>query len=124
MGPRSRRAISGPIDRLFRTGTTVGLSDAQLLERFVQSHDEGAESAFNVLVERHGPMVLAVCSRILNDPHDARDAFQATFLVLVRKAGTVRKRESIAEWLYGVAPGSRHVHERTRPVVGWSNDER
>ena len=48
-------------------------------------------------------MVLAVCRRILHDSHDAQDAFQATFLVLVRKAGTVRKRESIADWLYGVA---------------------
>ncbi len=67
------------------------------------AHDEGAESAFNVLLERHGPMVLAVCRRILSDPHDAEDAFQATFLVLVRKAGSVRKRDSIADWLYGVA---------------------
>jgi RNA polymerase sigma factor (sigma-70 family) len=103
MGPGSRHAVLGRIDRLFRAGTAVGLSDAQLLERFVVGHDEGAESAFNVLVERHGPMVLAVCRRVLNDPHDAQDAFQATFLVLVRKAGTVRKRESIADWLHGVA---------------------
>ncbi len=111
MGPMSRHAVLGSIDRLFRTGTAVGLSDAQLLERFVLAHDEGAESAFNVLVERHGPMVLAVCRRVLNDPHDAQDAFQATFLVLVRKAGTVRKRESIADWLHGVA---RRVSSRAR----------
>ncbi len=56
-------------------------------------------------------MVLAVCRRVLNDPHDAQDAFQATFLVLVRKAGTVRKRESIADWLHGVA---RRVSARAR----------
>ena len=99
----SRGQISGAINRLFRAGTAVGLSDGQLLERFIQSHDEGAESAFNVLLECHGPMVLAVCRRVLQDSHDAQDAFQATFLVLVRKAGTVRKRESIADWLYGVA---------------------
>ncbi len=103
MVPRSRRAVSGPINQLFRAGSAVGLSDGQLLERFVLGHDEGAESAFNVLVERHGPMVLAVCRRVLNDPHDAQDAFQATFLVLVRNAGSVRKRESIADWLHGVA---------------------
>ena len=103
MGSGSRQAVLGSIDRLFRSGTGIGLSDAQLLERFVLGHDEGAESAFNTLVERHGPMVLAVCRRVLNDPHDAQDAFQATFLVLVRRAGTVRKRESIGDWLHGVA---------------------
>ena len=100
---RSRRAVFGPINQLFRAGSAVGLSDGQLLERFVVGHDEVAESAFNVLVERHGPMVLAVCRRVLRDPHDAQDAFQATFLVLVRKAGTIRKRGSLAEWLHGVA---------------------
>jgi RNA polymerase sigma factor (sigma-70 family) len=99
----TKRALFRPIDQLFRTGTAVGLSDAQLLERFVVCHDEAAESAFSVLMERHGPMVLAVCRRVLNDPHAAQDAFQATFLVLVRKAGSIRKRESIADWLYGVA---------------------
>ena len=78
----SRGQISGAINRLFRAGTAVGLSDGQLLERFIQGHDEGAESAFNVLLERHGAMVLAVCHRVLHDPHDAQDAFQATFLVL------------------------------------------
>jgi RNA polymerase sigma factor (sigma-70 family) len=93
----------GAISRLFRTGTAAGLSDAQLLERFLLCHHEAAEAAFAALVERHGPMVLAVCRRVLNDPHDAQDAFQATFLVLVRKAGTIRKRESIAHWLRGVA---------------------
>ncbi len=111
MGPGSRRAVSGAIDRLFRSGTAVGLSDGQLLERFILGHDEGAESAFNVLVERHGPMVLAVCRRVLIDPHDAQDAFQATFLVLVHKASTVRKRESVADWLHGIA---RRVSARAR----------
>jgi RNA polymerase sigma factor (sigma-70 family) len=91
------------IGRLFGTGTAAGLSDAQLLERFLLCHDEAAEAAFAVLVERHGPMVLAVCRRVLNDPHDAQDALQATFLVLVRKAATIRKRASLADWLHGVA---------------------
>jgi len=111
MGAEFRRTVLPTINRLFCTGTAVGFSDAQLLERFLLGHDEGAESAFNVLVERHGPMVLAVCGRVLNDPHDAQDAFQATFLVLVRKAGAIRKRESIADWLYGVA---RRVSARAR----------
>jgi RNA polymerase sigma-70 factor (ECF subfamily) len=99
----SRRELIGPIGRLFRTGTGAGFSDSQLLERFLVCHDEAAEAAFATLVERHGPMVLALCRRVLNDPNDADDAFQATFLVLVRKAGAIRKRESIADWLHGVA---------------------
>jgi RNA polymerase sigma factor (sigma-70 family) len=75
-------------------------SDALLLDRFVEQWDE---AAFRDLVRRHGPMVLGVCRRILRDPHAAEDAFQATFLLLVRKAGSVRKRESVGPWLYGVA---------------------
>jgi RNA polymerase sigma factor (sigma-70 family) len=77
-----------------------GTSDGQLLARFVVQHDE---AAFGALVRRHGPMVLAVCRRILGDPNDADDAFQATFLVLVRKAGSLGQPELLANWLYGVA---------------------
>ena len=72
------------IDRLFGAGTVAGLSDQQLLERFAATRDE---AAFAALVERHGPMVLGVCRAVLKDEHDAEDAFQATFLVLARKAG-------------------------------------
>jgi RNA polymerase sigma factor (sigma-70 family) len=74
--------------------------DRQLLERFLRRRD-GA--AFEALVRRHGPMVLGVCRRLLRDPHDAEDAFQATFLVLLRKAPSLRRRELLANWLYGVA---------------------
>ena len=83
---------------------------------------EAAEMAFSALVERHGPMVLRVCRSILRDEHDAQDAFQATFLVLVDRAGSVRDRSSVGSWLHGVAlrvaacaRGSvvrRRVHER------------
>jgi RNA polymerase sigma factor (sigma-70 family) len=77
-----------------------GLSDVQLLERFV---GDGDEAAFEVLVWRHGPMVLNVCRRLLHHTQDAEDAFQATFLTFVRKAVSIRKGETVAGWLYRVA---------------------
>src|SRR5260370_15611323 len=77
-----------------------GLSDARLLEHFIERRDE---AAFETLVRRHGPMVLGVCRRLLRNYHDADDAFQATFLVLVRKAASIAPREMVGSWLYGVA---------------------
>jgi RNA polymerase sigma factor (sigma-70 family) len=74
--------------------------DADLLERFVRQRDE---AAFEALLHRHGPLVFGVCRRLLYDPHDALDAFQATFLVLARKAGSVGRRALLGNWLYGVA---------------------
>jgi RNA polymerase sigma factor (sigma-70 family) len=75
-------------------------TDGQLLESFLAHRDE---AAFEALVRRHGPMVLGVCRRVLNNAHDAEDAFQATFLILVRKARSVVPREQVGNWLYGVA---------------------
>jgi RNA polymerase sigma factor (sigma-70 family) len=86
--------------RLFGEGTVAGLSDAQLLERYASRRDDGA---FAALAARHGPMVLAVCRGVLRDQHDAEDAFQATFLVLVRKARSLWVEDSLASWLYRVA---------------------
>src|SRR5262245_17420779 len=75
------------------------LTDGELLEAFVARRD-GA--CFEALVRRHGPMVLGVCRRVLRDRHDAEDAFQATFLVFVRRAAAV-PRGAVGNWLYGVA---------------------
>jgi RNA polymerase sigma factor (sigma-70 family) len=89
-----------------RIGRSVGLqsdlalADAQLLERFVKRRDE---PAFAALVVRHGPMVLGVCRRLVRDAQEAEDAFQATFLVLARKAAVIRRQPLLASWLYGVA---------------------
>jgi RNA polymerase sigma factor (sigma-70 family) len=76
------------------------LSDAELLDRYLTQHDD---SAFEVLVWRHGGMVLGVCRRILRGTQDIEDAFQATFLTLVRRASTISKREALGSWLYKVA---------------------
>jgi RNA polymerase sigma factor (sigma-70 family) len=77
-----------------------GLTDGQLLGCFIERRDEGA---FTALVRRHGPMVLGVCRRVLRHEQDAEDAFQATFLVLARKAASLRSRELVGNWLYGTA---------------------
>jgi RNA polymerase sigma factor (sigma-70 family) len=79
---------------------TSGLADVQLLERFVSVRDE---DAFTAMVHRHRGMIFGVCRRLLRAPHDAEDAFQATFLVLARKSGSIRKSESVGSWLHGVA---------------------
>lgn len=81
------------------------LSDAELLERFRLRREE---AAFTLLVQRHGPMVLAVCRRILGDAHAAEDAFQEAFLVLLRNAGMIRKQKSLASWLHGTAARIAH----------------
>src|SRR5436189_4265032 len=97
----------------------AGIGDGRLLERFTLHKDE---AAFEAVVRRHGPMVLGVCRRILGNHHDAEDAFQATFLVLVRKSGSVMPKETVGNWLYGVAyrtalkaktqKAKRHAHEQ------------
>src|SRR5262245_35501756 len=75
-------------------------TDGQLLEAFAARRDE---AAFDTLMHRYGPLVWGVCRRVLHEEHDAEDAFQATFLVLVRKARAVSRRDSVRSWLYGVA---------------------
>jgi RNA polymerase sigma factor (sigma-70 family) len=110
----------------------AGLEDSQLLQRFLTSRDE---AAFTLLVRRHGAMVLGVCQRLLSNSHDCEDAFQATFLVLLRSASSIRKHESLANWLYGVAHRTAlkartrskrwHAHQRqviVRPVADCDYD--
>jgi RNA polymerase sigma factor (sigma-70 family) len=112
-------AVFRHIRRLIGTGTVVDLTDSQLLDRFSAARDE---AAFAALLQRHGPLVLNCCRRVLGNAHDADDAFQATFLVLARKAGSIRQGELLANWLYGVAyriaskvkctASRRQAHER------------
>src|SRR5439155_14524110 len=107
-----------------------GLTDGELLGRFVAARDE---AAFEALVHRHGPMVFGVCRRLLGNGHDAEDAFQATFLILARKATSVVKRDAVGSWLYAVAQRTarearavlarrrareRQVDEMPHPEVG------
>ena len=89
-----RAAVLRQIHSLFQVGAFGDLTDGQLLERFMTGHKESAEPAFTALVERHGPMVWRVCRRVLTDSHQAQDAFQATVLVLVQQAGSVRHKDS------------------------------
>ncbi len=100
MAKLDRGILFRQLDRLYREGTFTAQNDAQLLERYLLRRDE---AAFEALVNLHGPMVLSLCRRFLRDPRDIEDAFQATFLILARRAGSIRKREVLSSWLYGVA---------------------
>ena len=118
---RADRPAWRELSTLFSSGTAAGLTDDELLERFIARRAEereaavAAEAAFAALVQRHGPMVLGVCRRTLSDPHDAEDAFQATFLVLARRAAPVRPGGNLGRWLYGVA---RKIAARAQARLG------
>src|SRR5262249_3622326 len=95
--------MSGVIRHLRRAARLQhgrGMTDGPLLEQFLTRREE---AAFEAPLRRHGPMVLGVGRRVLRNAHDAEDAFQATFLVLVRKAASVVPRDGVGNWLYGVA---------------------
>ena len=112
-------AVMEHLRTLFSVGTVGALSDGHLLDLFVTRHDE---SAFEALIERHGPMVQRICRQVLVDTHDAQDASQAVFLVLARRARSIRSHGSLASWLHGVAlrtaskartaAARRRIHER------------
>src|SRR5947209_2166656 len=106
MGARAMAMAAGQLDvvlrhirKLVQPPEVDKFTDRQLLERFVSGRDE---SAFAAVLERHGPMVMGVCRRLLRNAQDAEDAFQATFLVLARKVGALHWRESVGGWLYEV----------------------
>ncbi len=99
MAIENQGAVVRGIERIFNEGSLTGLSAGQLLRRFAA----GDEVAFEALVTRHGPMVLGVCRRMLRDRRDVEDAFQATFLVLLRKGDALRDGERVGPWLHGVA---------------------
>jgi RNA polymerase sigma factor (sigma-70 family) len=95
-----RTTVGRDLERLLRDGVRPARGDAYWLDRYLVERDE---TAFETLVERHGPMVLSLCRRYLRDPRDVEDAFQATFLILVRKGPGLRDASSLSSWLYGVA---------------------
>jgi len=119
MAGRHFGAVYRRIERIFATGSVAGLSEGELLERFTT---RGDEAAFEAILARHGPMVLGICRQVLRDPNDVEDAFQATFLVLVRKAASLRHRDLLGNWLFGVASRvalrARSIAARRRTVEG------
>ncbi len=116
--------ISDQIRTLFQAGALGSLTDGQLLDHFLSPDRLCSEMAFAALMERHGPMVLGVCRRLLADTHVAEDAFQATFLVLARRARSVRNHESLGGWLHRVARRiamrlrSGHARRKAREHAG------
>ncbi|MEO2088084.1 MAG: sigma-70 family RNA polymerase sigma factor, partial [Gemmataceae bacterium] len=111
------RSLSVVVQHLRAAGRDgAGRTDGELLTHFLSRGDEDALAA---LVERHAPMVWGVCRRVLRNPLDAEDAFQATFLVLVQKAETVVPREMVANWLHGVARQTAVRLRATAAKRGW-----
>jgi RNA polymerase sigma factor (sigma-70 family) len=108
MKDRSASLAAHHVRQFLETNCLSAATDAELLERFLSQHEE---PAFGELVQRHGPIVLGLCRRVLRNQHDAEDAFQATFLVLARKGGSIRRPRSLAGWLLHVA---RRVALRAR----------
>lgn len=109
------QSIARRVEKIFRDGTFTGLSDREILGRYVDDRDS---AAFEAILARHGGMVANVCRRILRNPEDAADAYQATFLALACRAESLRVAESLGPWLYRVASriAARSRADRRRRV--------
>ena len=103
MARTASESISRQLESLFQGSSVAGLSDRQLLDRFTAARDPAGDAAFAALVARHGPMVLNISQQLLGDHHHAEDSFQAVFLVLARRASSIRDPDLLGNWLYGVA---------------------
>ena len=110
MANAASAGVTRQIQTLWDAGTVAALDDTELLVRFVR-HDAIAEVAFTALVQRYAPMVLRICRNVTGDVQDAQDAAQATFLILAQRARLIRRREALANWLFGTA---RRVAARAR----------
>ena len=111
------------LDLVLTGESVVGLDDGSLLDRVGAGPSPAAEAAFAALVERHGPMVARVCSGILGNHHTAEDAVQAVFLVLLRRARSIRNPSRLAPWLYGVALRTARAARRRFPLAALPLDE-
>ncbi|MGO9924052.1 MAG: RNA polymerase sigma factor [Isosphaeraceae bacterium] len=118
MGKSQSRSALRNVQMLFAAGTVAGRTDRELLEQCRGPDEQSRELAFTALIERHGPMVVRTCRTILRDEHAIEDAFQATFLVLLRRTGSLWVRDSLGPWLhqvaYRVASGTRSAAARQR----------
>ncbi len=115
MGSERSAIVLKGIRSLWDEGRVGALTDQQLLERFAARDGDAAESAFEAIILRHGPMVLGICRRVLRDSTEMEDAFQATFLILARRAGSIRRGEHLGGWLCRVA---YRVAMRARVLAG------
>ena len=120
MASGEARGFHRDLELIASSGTVTGLTDAELVGRFLKGKGDASEAAFEAIVAKHGPMVLSVCRGVLRRSSEADDAFQATFLVLVKKAGSVKLEASLAPWLYHVA---RRVAMKARSAA-WKRGTR
>ena len=120
MASTAMKNVMRQVRRLVARPGGAGQTDEELLERFIREQDE---ESFAALVRRHGPLVLGVCLRLLHHRQDAEDAFQATFLTLVRKGHTIRHRGALSSWLYRVAfriaLRQKAMHSGKYPARSW-----
>lgn len=115
-------SVARQIESLFDGASVAGLTDRQLIERFIARPDAAGEAAFAAIVNRHGPMVMDICRQVLTNPHDAEDAFQAVFLILACRARSIRDPDLLGSWLYAVALRTARK-ARTRITRRRKNDE-